>query len=140
MEGERAMSDEQVLHFFGGKGGAGKTTLSTAFAINLSDRLGKDRVLLGSIEPNGGLAGLVKKKLSGKPTKLQAGKGVGGLWAVELEQSVLAEEWNKGYRAALQASAVKGVILDEGDVAKLLLAGTSSFGEPAAMFHLLDLL
>jgi arsenite-transporting ATPase len=134
------MSDEQVLHFFGGKGGAGKTTLSTAFAMNLSERLGKDKVLLVSVEPNGGLSDLVKKKLTGKPTRLTTGKGNGGLWAAELEQVVLAEAWNKGYRAALQASAVKGVILDEGDVAKLLLATTSNFGEPAAMFHLLDLL
>ncbi len=134
------MSDEQVLHFFGGKGGAGKTTLSMAFAINLSDRLGKDKVLLVSIEPNGGLSDLVKKKLTAKPTKLANGKGVGGLWAAEMEPAALAEAWNVGYRAALQASAVKGVIFDEGDVAKLLLASTTHFGEPAAMFSLLDLL
>ena len=65
------MSDGQVLHFFGGKGGAGKTTLSTAFALELSDEQGKDRVLLVSVEPNGGLSNLVKKKLTDKPTKLQ---------------------------------------------------------------------
>ena len=65
------MSDGQVLHFFGGKGGAGKTTLSTAFALELSDEQGKDRVLLVSVEPNGGLSDLVKKKLTDKPTKLQ---------------------------------------------------------------------
>ena len=136
------MSDaqSQVLHFFGGKGGAGKTTLSTAFALELSDRQGKDKVLLVSIEPNGGLSDLVKKKLSDKPTKLQAGKGVGGLWAAELDQAGLGKAWNEKYRAALKASATKGLILDQGDVEKLLDASTTNIGEPAAIFHLLDLL
>src|SRR2546422_455241 len=114
------MNDGQVLHFFGGKGGAGKTTLSTAFALNLSDRLGKDKILLVSIEPNGGLSDLVKKKLTEIPTKLLPGKGNGGLFASELEPRLLAEAWNKGYRAALAASAMKGAILDEADLKKLL--------------------
>src|SRR5688572_8945246 len=105
------MSDGQVLHFFGGKGGAGKTTLSTAFALELSDLQGKDRVLLVSVEPNGGLSDLVKKKLSDKPTKLQNGKGNGGLWAAELDQVALGKAWNEKYRPALKAAAVKGVIL-----------------------------
>ncbi len=131
---------EQVLHFFGGKGGAGKTTLSTAFALELSDSLGKDKILLVSIEPNGGLSDLVKKKLSDKPTKLQAGKGTGGLWAAELDPAALAKAWNEKYRPALKASATKGMILDQGDIEKLLDASASNFGEPAAMFHLLDLL
>jgi len=134
------MSDGQVLHFFGGKGGAGKTTLSTAFALELSDRLGKDKVLLVSIEPNGGLSDLVKKKLSDKPAKLQAGKGNGGLFAAELDPAALAKGWNEKYRPALKASATKGVILDQGDVEKLLDSSTTAFGEAAAMFHLLDLL
>ncbi len=134
------MSDGQVLHFFGGKGGAGKTTLSTAFALELSDELGKDKVLLVSIEPNGGLSDLVKKKLSDKPTKLQNGKGNGGLWGAELDPAALAKVWSEKYRPALKASATKGVILDQGDVEKLLDSSTTNFGEAAAMFHLLDLL
>ncbi|MBL8950692.1 MAG: TRC40/GET3/ArsA family transport-energizing ATPase [Myxococcaceae bacterium] len=134
------MSDAQVLHFFGGKGGAGKTTLSTAFALELSDSLGKDKVLLVSIEPNGGLSDLVKKKLTDKPTKLQNGKGNGGLWGAELDQAALGKEWNEKYRVALKASATKGLILDQGDVEKLLDSSTTAFGEAAAMFHLLDLL
>ena len=29
------MMDARILHFFGGKGGAGKTTLASAFALNI---------------------------------------------------------------------------------------------------------
>src|SRR5262249_47034962 len=115
------------------------TTLSTAFALELSDSQAKDKILLVSVEPNGGLSDLVKKKLTDKPTKL-AGKGNGGLWAAELDQDALGRAWNEKYRVALKASAVKGAILDEADVAKLLDASTTHFGETAAMFHLLDLL
>src|SRR5438105_4614496 len=132
--------NEQVLHFFGGKGGSGKTTLSTAFALNISERLGKDKILLASLEPNGGLSDLVKKKLTHSPTRLLTGKGVGGLWGAEIEPKELKEAWNSVYRAALQASAVKGAILDDADMKKLLDASTTNIGELAAIFHLYDLL
>ena len=66
------MIDGQLLHFFGGKGGAGKTTLSAAFALNLSEKLGKEKVLLVSIESNGGLSDLFKKKLTHKPARVNA--------------------------------------------------------------------
>src|SRR5439155_11614361 len=82
----------------------------------------------------------VKKKLTDKPTKLQTGKGLGGLWAAELDQVLLGKAWNEKWRPALKASATKGVVLDEGDVQKLLDASTTNMGEPAAMFALLDLL
>ena len=98
------MIDGQLLHFFGGKGGAGKTTLSAAFALNLSEKLGKDKVLLVSIESNGGLSDLFKKKLGHKPTKLVSGKGTGGLWAAELDPKDVVEPFTKAYRTALLAS------------------------------------
>lgn len=134
------MIDGQLLHFFGGKGGAGKTTLSAAFALNLSEKLGKEKVLLVSIEPNGGLSDLFKKKLSHKPTKLASGKGSGGLWAAELDPNELVEPFTKAYRTALLASATKGVIINGDDVQKLLDVSTANLGEPASLFHLFELL
>lgn len=134
------MSDGQVLHFFGGKGGAGKTTLSTAYAIGLSEKLGKEKVLLVSLEPNGGLSDLLKKKLGHKPTKIATGKGNGGLFAAEIDPAVVHETFVKAYKPALLSAATKGLILDEGDVAKLLEAGTVSMGEAGVMFYLADLI
>ena len=114
------MIDGQLLHFFGGKGGAGKTTLSAAFAFNLGEKQGKDKVLLVSLEPNGGLSDLFKKKLGHKPTKLQNGKGAGGVWACELDPKEVVEPFTRAYRTALLASTTKGVIVNDEDVKKLL--------------------
>src|SRR6185295_16538001 len=107
------MSDSQVLHFFGGKGGAGKTTLSTAFALNLSEKFGKDKLLLASFEPSGGLSDLLKKRLGAKPTKIATGKGVGGVFAAEIDQVALAAPLEKLYRGALKAMATKGALLSQ---------------------------
>src|SRR4051812_27467870 len=120
------MSDGQLLHFFGGKGGSGKTTLSAAFALNLSEKLGKDKILLASIEPNGGLSDLFKKKLAHKPAKIANGKGNGGLWAAELEQKEVVEAFTRPFKTALAASATKGVIIGQDDVVKLLDVATAN--------------
>src|SRR5512144_2051744 len=100
------MSDARVLHFFGGKGGVGKTTLAAAYALRLADEAPKERVLLVSLDPVRSLSDLLRKPLTSKPTKLEAeetepakeakpeakakGKGAkgkpdGGVWAMELE-------------------------------------------------------
>ncbi|MGV3625918.1 MAG: ArsA-related P-loop ATPase, partial [Archangium sp.] len=70
-----------MIHFFAGKGGAGKSTLATAFALNLLEANGKEKILLLSLENPGGMADLLKKKLGTRPTKLLPGKGNCGLFA-----------------------------------------------------------
>lgn len=134
------MSESRVLHFFGGKGGAGKTTLSTAFAINLNEAQGKDKILLVSFESNGGLSDLLKKKLAHKPTKIAPGKGNGGLWAAELEHSELAEPFASKVKAAFTDKLAKTALLTPDDTKKLLEASAANMGEVAAVFHLFDLL
>jgi arsenite-transporting ATPase len=134
------MSHGPVLHFFAGKGGAGKTTLATAHALNLLEDAGKEKILLLALETDSGLADLTKKTLSTKPTKLAAGKGTGGLFAAEADFKGLADAFGKGWRTALTASVTKGALLADDDVKKLLEASTLNLGEVAFMFHLLDLI
>ncbi len=133
------MADGPVLHFFAGKGGAGKTTLATAHALNVLEDNGKARVLLVSLEADGGVADLIKKKLSSKPTKLLPGKGAGGLSALELDLEELGAAFNKTWKPALLGAAQKGVLLSDEDVKKLLETSTAQMGEVAALFHLIDL-
>lgn len=134
------MSHGSVLHFFAGKGGAGKTTLAAAHALNLLEDSGKERILLLSLEADGGLGDLVKKKLTTKPSKLVAGKGEGGLFVAELDQPAVADAFLRRARPQLQAIAAKGAVLSEDDVRKVLDATLSTGAEWGLFFHLLELL
>ena len=69
------MRDGPVLHLFGGKGGAGKSTLASAFALTLTDAAPKESVLLCSLEPTKALSDVWKRRLTGKPTSWLPGPG-----------------------------------------------------------------
>src|SRR5438874_607317 len=131
---------EAVLHFFGGKGGSGKTTLSTAFALNLVEDHPKDKVLLVSIEPVRALTDLIKKKLGPKPSKIVPGKGEGGLFAAELEPASLLEAFVKSYKPALAAaaSAQKGALVSADDLAKIFEQTIPGLEEFTALLQLCD--
>lgn len=132
------MSDASLLHFFGGKGGAGKTTLSLAYALGLADKFGKDKVLVLSFEPNGGLSDVLKKKLGGKPTKLTTGKGSGGLFAAETDTEAAAALYNAAAKPAFAELAKDGALLSKDDVLKLLNASLGASSEPGTWFQILE--
>ncbi|MGQ0503781.1 MAG: ArsA family ATPase [Myxococcaceae bacterium] len=135
------MSDTQTLHFFGGKGGAGKTTLATAFAMNLSDKSPKEKVLLLGFEAGGeALSDLLKKKVAGKPAKLQAGKGEGGLFAVEYDSKGALDAFLKKLTPALEQAAAKGAILSQEDVITVLKQVTTGLDDLAVLVDLVDLI
>ncbi|QRN93297.1 TRC40/GET3/ArsA family transport-energizing ATPase [Archangium violaceum] len=154
------MSDARVLHFFGGKGGVGKTTLAAAYALRLADDAPKEKVLLVSLDPVGSLSDLLNKKLSAKPTKVEAeggeapkepkpepkgkakaakGKGEGGLWAMELEPAALLKPFLAKYQPALQKAAVKGTHLTEEDLGKLYSQATPGLEELLGLLHVVEL-
>ncbi|RYZ41984.1 MAG: arsenic-transporting ATPase [Myxococcaceae bacterium] len=134
------MSDARVLHFFGGKGGVGKTTLAAAYAVRLSEDAPKHKVLVVSLDPVQSLSDLLKKKLPTKPTKLQAGKGEGGLWGVELNPAALLKPFLAEYLPALAKAAVKGTHLSDEEMGKLYQQAVPGLEELVALFHVVDLL
>jgi arsenite/tail-anchored protein-transporting ATPase len=128
------------VHFFAGKGGAGKTIVSTSYALNLAEEHGKDRVLLLAFEQDGGLADLLKKKLTVKPAKLLAGKGQGGLFVGELELPTLGEALAKELKPALTGAVGKGgVELSDDESKRLVESACVNLGELAALRHLMEL-
>ncbi|MCC6332957.1 MAG: TRC40/GET3/ArsA family transport-energizing ATPase [Myxococcales bacterium] len=133
------MSHGPVIHFFAGKGGAGKSTLATAHAHNLLESAGKERILLLSLEAPGGTADLLKKKLSPKPAKLAPGKGAGGLSVAEVELAELEAQFLKQIKPLVLAALTKGAVLADDELKKLLEASLVNLGEVALMFHLLEL-
>jgi len=133
------MSHGPVIHFFAGKGGAGKSTLATAYALNLLEANGKEKILLLSLETPGGLADLLKKKLSNKATRLLPGKGNGGLFAAEVDFEALGAEFVKFAKPQLLAAATKGQVLAEDDLKKVFEASLANSGEVGFLFNLLEL-
>ncbi|MCE9670277.1 ArsA family ATPase [Myxococcus stipitatus] len=134
------MSDARVLHFFGGKGGVGKTTLAAAYALRLSEAAPKERVLLVSLDPVRSLSDLVKKKLSAKPSKLVPGKGDGGVWGVELEPAALLKPFLADYLPALKKAAAKGTHFTEEELGSLYQQAVPGLEELVALFHVVELL
>ncbi|MFZ5440740.1 MAG: ArsA family ATPase [Myxococcota bacterium] len=133
------MSHGPVIHFFAGKGGAGKTTLATAYALNLLEANGKEKILLLSLESPGGLADILKKKLTFKPAKLLPGKGNGGLFVAEADFAHLGDHFVKYAKPQLHAAMSKGQVLAEDDLKKLIDASLTNQGEVGFLFHLLEL-
>jgi arsenite-transporting ATPase len=132
------MSDGQVLHFFGGKGGAGKTTLATAFAMTLSESSPKDKVLLTASDGSHGLSDLIKKKLSGKPSKLASGKGAGGLYASEPDLDGLTKLFAEKYKAGFEGVVAKGQYLNEEELQGIFEHTAPGLEELAGLLSIAD--
>jgi arsenite-transporting ATPase len=100
--------------FYGGKGGVGKTTCASAYALSACgrDRL---RVLLVSTDPAHSLGDALGVKLSGTPAR------IGPLLdAVELDASRAFARWLDEHRRALGDVLEHGTWLDADDVDALL--------------------
>lgn len=83
--------------FFLGKGGVGKTTLSSAFALVLA-RSGK-KVLIASLDPAHNLGDAMRTKLNGKPVSVEA-----NLDALEVNLSEWVDKYLSESREQLKAN------------------------------------
>jgi arsenite-transporting ATPase len=104
------------FHFFGGKGGVGKTTCAAAMAVAAAER-GR-RVLLVSTDPAHSLGDALDRRLSGRPARVAT--RAGRLGAVELDAERALARWLRARRGALHAIAVRGTYLDDDDIERLL--------------------
>ena len=97
-----ALVDHQVV-FFGGKGGVGKTTCSSAFALAASSR-GK-RVLLVSTDPAHSTSDIFQKKIGTSERELQR-----GLTALEIDGEEEAARYIADVKADIRKMFSPGVI------------------------------
>src|SRR5262245_1013584 len=84
-------------HFFGGKGGVGKTAMAGTTALWLA-RQGR-RTLLASTNPVHSLSGLLAQDVSGAPTEV---RGVPGLDAYEIDTRETIERSKREIREKIQ--------------------------------------
>ena len=109
--------------FYGGKGGVGKTTCASAFALSAlrRDRSAfalsstRGRVLVVSTDPAHSLGDALDIKLSATPRQVRR-----GLDAVELDAPRAFARWLQNHRRALGDILEHGTWLDSGDVDALL--------------------
>lgn len=134
------MSETQILHIFAGKGGAGKSTLALAHALNLSEKCPKENVLLLSADPNHSLSDLLKKKLSHKPSKIAPGKGTGGVFVAEYDPAPAMAPFIEAFRPAVASALGKGAVFSEEDRAKLVDPALPGAEELAGMLTWPELL
>jgi len=134
------MSDAQILHFFGGKGGVGKTTLGLAFALNLSEKFPKEKVLLISSDPGQSLSDLLKKPLSEEPSRLSTGKGTAGLYVAEFNPATVRGPFLEKYLPALRKVPGKGALLTDEDVGAMLEASVGGLEELLGLLKLQQLI
>ena len=86
--------------FFSGKGGVGKTTISSATALNFA--LNGKKTLIVSTDPASNLSDIFEQNLKEEETKI---KGVDNLYASEINAADSLEK----YRAKVLGDSIKGL-------------------------------
>jgi arsenite-transporting ATPase len=111
----RGLRTSRTFHFFGGKGGVGKTTCAAAHA--LAAAAAGRRVLAVSTDPAHSLGDALDLPLGPEPAPVPTRRG--SLTAVELAAEPAWERWLAERREGLAALALRGTYLDREDVDRL---------------------
>lgn len=82
----------EKLIILGGKGGVGKSTISAATAVALSDMLPEKKILLISFDMAHNLSDMFQVEIGNKLTKLN-----GNLWGIEPDAEEYAREYTKEF-------------------------------------------
>ena len=135
---ELLSNDKLSFIFVGGKGGVGKTTTSSALAIQLarSRRAAGDAkdVLLISTDPAHSLGDAFKQQFSGKPTAVQ---GVEGLKVMEVDPAVLLAKETKSWAKIVKKAGHNEMA---GELSKLQswLTSIPGIDEATALAHVVN--
>src|SRR5438552_5154915 len=112
----RGPAAEPRYHFFGGKGGVGKTTCAGAAAVARAER-GR-RVLLVSTDPAHSLGDLLGLRLG--PAARPVPTRRGSLHAAELDADAALARFVSARRGQLARILSRGTYLDDDDIERLL--------------------
>ena len=84
----------------GGKGGVGKTTVSTALGIGLAERHRSLRILIFSTDPAHSISDSLGMPVGDEITAVE---GYSNLWALEIDAEILLDEFKGKYREDIKA-------------------------------------
>ena len=123
--------------FFLGKGGVGKTTVSSAYALHQAARHKRQRLLLLSTDPAHSLADVLQVKLTDRVTRLS---GAGQLWARQIDPDRQIQRFLTQEREDILALLNKGSLFTRDELAPLLDTSLPGMAEVAALLAIHDLL
>ena len=128
-------ADTTTFHFFGGKGGVGKTTCAAAYAAAIA-RTGR-RVLAVSTDPAHSLGDALNTRLTSRASAIPMARG--HLKAVELDARRAFARWLRDHRRALTDLLEHGTWLDRADAAALLQLAIPGVDELMALLEIVRL-
>ncbi|MGH9514950.1 MAG: ArsA family ATPase, partial [Terriglobales bacterium] len=124
------------LAFFIGKGGVGKTTVATAYAVHTARKNPRSRVLLVSSDPAHSLADVLQRKLSDAPKAVSVGRGK--LWAWELNAARLFGDFFRHYKRSILEIVERGSLFSAAEIAPLLETALPGISEISALLAIRD--
>jgi arsenite-transporting ATPase len=127
------------LHFFIGKGGVGKTTLSAAYAVRTALQHPKEGVLLLSTDPAHSLADVLQRGLEDEPTRIKLPAG-GKLDAWQINSEKLFSEFLRNYKDKMLDLIDKGSIFSRSDIEPLITTALPGMAEMSALLAIRDAL
>ena len=124
------------LAFFVGKGGVGKTTIATAYAVHTARKNVRSRVLLVSTDPAHSLGDLLERKLSDSPRGVSVDQGK--LWAWELNASRLFSDFFRQYKQSILEIVERGSLFSAAEISPLLQTALPGISEISALLAIRD--
>jgi arsenite/tail-anchored protein-transporting ATPase len=124
------------LAFFIGKGGVGKTTLSSAYAVRLASS-SRQKVLLVSTDPAHSLADILETSIGGRPKHLALGRNR-ALEVWQLDSEKLFREFLRVHRAELVQTLEGGTLFTRDEISSLLDSALPGMAEISALLAIHD--
>jgi arsenite-transporting ATPase len=124
------------LAFFIGKGGVGKTTVATAYALHTARKSPRNRVLLVSTDPAHSLGDVLQQELGASPKAIKVSGGK--LWAWELDASRLFGDFFRTYKQSILEIVERGSMFSAKEISPLLETALPGMAEIAALLAIRD--
>jgi len=126
------------LSFFIGKGGVGKTTISSAFAVHSALRHPREEVLLVSTDPAHSLGDIFQLGFGDSPRRIPTNNGKLSGWQINAEK--LFGKFLDKHREAVFSLLESGTIFSRREIEPLLSTHLPGMAEMGALIAIHDLL
>lgn len=129
------LNGSKKLLLIGGKGGVGKTTVSSSTALLLSQLYPGKKILLLSLDPAHSLADSLGQDVKGEPVKI-----LKNLWAQEVDSLTLYREFIEQNKNYFKTLASRGTYFDDKDMEGFFELSIPGMDEVMGILYLSKLL